>query len=161
MRYPASVRCMTANTRGFGRTGVPEADLILEAARGLRRAWSEGLVDHDLSPHESRALRVIARRCGGEEGAPRLADLATALRIAPRSATEVVDRLVSHGLAVRQPSPTDRRAIEVVATEAGLAAASAVERAWTESATRFLAPLNEEERADLSALLRRLTTPSE
>ena len=116
---------MTANTRGFGRTGVPEADLILEAARGLRRAWSEGLVDHDLSPHESRALRVIARRCGGEEGAPRLADLATALRIAPRSATEVVDRLVSHGLAVRQPSPTDRRAIEVVATEAGLAAASA------------------------------------
>lgn len=147
---------MTTPPRPFGRTGVPEADLILEAARALRRTWSEGLVEHDLSPHESRALRVIARRCEGEDGAPRLADIATALRIAPRSATEVVDRLVAHGLAQRQPSPTDRRAIEVAPTPAGVEAASAVEKSWAASAKTFLAPLNETERAQLSELLRRL-----
>jgi len=156
----------------FARTGVPEADLILEAARGLRRTWGEGLAAHDLSPHESRALRVVVRACGsGEDSgddpgarspggetavAPRLADLATALRIAPRSATEVVDRLVARGLVERRPSASDRRATEVVPTAAGLQEHGAVERSWGDAARRFLEPLDDDDRRQLAALLTRL-----
>lgn len=157
-----------ASQRPFARTGVPEADLVLEAARALRRTWGDGLAAHDLSPHESRALRVVVRSCGSSEAggadeamttttAPRLADLATALRIAPRSATEVVDRLVARGLVERRPSASDRRATEVVPTTAGLEAHGAVERSWGEAARHFLAPLDQDERAQLSTLLRRLT----
>lgn len=158
-----------ARPTAFARTGVPEADLILEAARGLRRTWGEGLAAHDLSPHESRALRVVVRACGsGEDSgdgsgggetsavAPRLADLATALRIAPRSATEVVDRLVARGLVERRPSASDRRATEVVPTAEGLQEHGAVERSWGDAARRFLEPLDDDDRRQLAALLTRL-----
>ncbi|PWD50985.1 MarR family transcriptional regulator [Serinibacter arcticus] len=145
-----------AGNRAFGRTGVREADLILEAARGLRRTWGDGLAAHDLSPHESRALRVVVRSCGGDGSAPRLADIATALRIAPRSATEVVDRLVARGLVERRPSAGDRRAVEVVPTPTGLEEHTAVERSWGEAAVRFLEPLDDGERAALASLLLRL-----
>lgn len=153
----------------FARTGVPEADLILEAARALRRTWGEGLAAHDLSPHESRALRVVVRSCGSPTheapdattSAPRLADIATALRIAPRSATEVVDRLVARGLVERRPSATDRRATEVVPTPRGLEEHGAVERSWGEAAVRFLAPLDPAQRAQLTDLLTRLTDPGD
>jgi len=152
-----------ARPAAFARTGVPEADLILEAARGLRRTWGEGLAAHDLSPHESRALRVVVRACGSSEDsgeraavAPRLADLATALRIAPRSATEVVDRLVARGLVERRPSASDRRATEVVPTAAGLQEHGAVERSWGDAARRFLEPLDDDDRRQLAALLTRL-----
>ncbi|TGO03838.1 Transcriptional regulator, MarR family [Serinibacter arcticus] len=159
-----------ARPTAFARTGVPEADLILEAARALRRTWGEGLAAHDLSPHESRALRVVVRACGPAEGsadsraagdddaavAPRLADLATALRIAPRSATEVVDRLVARGLVERRPSASDRRATEVVPTAAGLQEHGAVERSWGDAARRFLEPLDDDDRRQLAALLTRL-----
>lgn len=147
----------------FARTGIREADLILEAARGLRRTWGDGLAAHDLSPHESRALRVVVRSCGSAQDeaptAPRLADIATALRIAPRSATEVVDRLVARGLVQRRPSPLDRRATEVVPTPAGLEAHTAVERSWADAALRFLEPLDADERAQLASLLERLAGP--
>ncbi|GMA32819.1 MarR family winged helix-turn-helix transcriptional regulator [Litorihabitans aurantiacus] len=213
MTSPDGASRPPARPAGFARTGVPEADLVLEAARALRRTWGEGLAAHDLTPHESRALRVVVRSCGGrhpgglghehehghdggagdpapsggaasgtaleeeaagptgtgapshrsaEQGgrapsdAPRLADIATALRIAPRSATEVVDRLAARGLVERRPSVADRRAIEVVPTEAGLAEHGAVERSWTEAAHRFLTPLDDAERRQLAALLDRL-----
>lgn len=134
------------------RTGVPEADLVLEAARALRRSWGDGLADLDLAPHESRALRVVA---GGQQP-PRLADIAAALRIAPRSATEVVDRLAVRGLVERRASAADRRAVEVVPTPAGLAMHRQVEEVWRRSAEAFLAPLSAAERTQLGSLLRAL-----
>ena len=148
---------------------MPAAGIVLEAARAQRREWGDGIAAHDLAPHESRALRVVVRQFtggggdGGELGAdaeaataPRLADIATALRIAPRSATEVVDRLVARGLVERRPSASDRRATEVVPTDAGLEAHGAVERSWGEAAQRFLAPLEDTEREQLASLLARI-----
>ena len=65
-------------------------DLLITATRTLRRRWHETLEPWHLSPHEHRALRVV----GGSDGSPlRLGEVAKALRIVPRSATEVIDRL--------------------------------------------------------------------
>ena len=69
--------------------------------------WPSGL-GPDLSPHDARALRVI-----GHHGPTRLGVVAEHLRIAPRSATDVVDRLESRGLVHRTPDPDDRRAMTV------------------------------------------------
>lgn len=146
--------------RPHARTGVAEADLVLRAGHTLRRRLGEAMAGEDLSPHESRALRVIARFDGQDDApAPRLSDIAAALRIAPRSATEVVDRLQAGGLVTREPSPTDRRANLVRLTPRGADVLGRVETAWTQAARDFLSPLSPAEVDQLTALLLRLVEP--
>ena len=80
-------------------TTAPEpelGELLMRATRGLRRRWAAALEPWDLSPHHARALHVV-----GDLGAPRLGTVAERLRIAPRSATEVVDALEERGLVER------------------------------------------------------------
>ncbi|MDD0859754.1 MarR family transcriptional regulator [Arthrobacter alpinus] len=50
-----------------------------------------------------------AEDCAPAAGDVRLKDLAERLRIAPRSATEVVDQLEAKGLVRREADPSDRR----------------------------------------------------
>src|ERR687897_335841 len=90
------------------------AELLLRAARGPRRRRHGRLAPWDLPPHHARALRVVTDRAG-----TRLSDLAHALHIAPRSATEVADALQARGLVERSPDPTDRRAGLLRAAEEG------------------------------------------
>src|SRR4030095_12810010 len=80
------------------------SDLLARVARTQRRRWRDVLAPWDLSPHQARALRVVTERDG-----VRLTDLAEALHIAPRSATEVADGLQERGLVERTPDPGDRR----------------------------------------------------
>src|SRR4029450_1287677 len=89
-------------------------DLLMRAARTLRRRWRDVLAPWDLSPHQARALGVVGRRDG-----VRLTDLAEALHIAPRSATEVADGLQERGLIERTPDPGDRRGGDAAATARG------------------------------------------
>ena len=90
---------------------VPEesgelSELLMHAARAQRRRWRELLEPWDLSPHQVRALRVV-----GDADGTRVSALAEALRIAPRSATEVADGLEERGLVERAADPADRRAV--------------------------------------------------
>src|SRR5215212_11760160 len=89
-------------------------DLLMRAARTLRRRFGAVLAPWDLSPHQARALRVVSSGDG-----VRLSELAEALRIAPRSATEVADGLQERGLVARAPDPTDRRAVILRPTDQG------------------------------------------
>lgn len=125
-------------------------ELLLGAARALRRRWATGL-GPDLSPHDARALRVI-----GHHGPTRLGVVADHLRIAPRSATDVVDRLESRGLVRRSPDPADRRAMTVALTDDGESVLAHVDRARREGAAEFFGALDDGERAALATLLARL-----
>ncbi|MGC5615907.1 MarR family winged helix-turn-helix transcriptional regulator [Georgenia sp. Z1491] len=127
-------------------------ELIVRAARQVRRRWMEALESDGPSPHEFRALRAAVAADGGA----RLADIAERLRIAPRSATEVVDSLEAKGLVRRTPSPTDRRAILVEPTGSGRALAEEVAAARAAHGAALLAPLDEDEAAQLHALLARV-----
>jgi DNA-binding MarR family transcriptional regulator len=125
-------------------------ELLLGAARALRRTWSSGL-GPDLSPHDARALRVI-----GHHGPTRLGVVADHLRIAPRSATDVVDRLEARGLVERAPDPADRRAMTVSLTGVGTAVLGEVDKARREGAAEFFGCLSERERASLATILAKL-----
>ena len=125
-------------------------ELLMSAARALRRTWSRGL-GPDLSPHDARALRVI-----GRHGPTRLGEVADHLRIAPRSATDVVDRLEARGLVERAPDPADRRAMTVSLTTVGAAVLGDVDKARREGAAEFFGCLTEHERASLAATLLKL-----
>jgi len=132
----------------------PEPDtseLIVRTARQLRRRWMASLEPWDITPHEFRALQATTH---GE--APRLSEIAERLRIAPRSATEVVDSLEAKGLVQRAPSPTDRRAVLVQPTDAGRTLAGEVAQQRSVLGELMLSPLSPEEVAHLRALLTRI-----
>lgn len=135
-----------------------ESELIIRAARTLRRRHARALAPWELSPHQTRALRVIAgdRRRGDATKPLRLSQLAEALHIAPRSATEVVDALENKGLVQRSPDPGDRRAVCLQLTPAGRRVAAEVETMRREESDAFLSVLSASERDTLGQLLGRL-----
>jgi DNA-binding MarR family transcriptional regulator len=127
-------------------------DLVVGVARTLRRRFAATLTPWDLSPHQARALRVVSSRDG-----VRLSELAEALRIAPRSATEVADALAERGLAERSADPADRRAVLLRVTEAGRRVQGEVEAARAADAEELFARLSPDDRAAFERILRRLT----
>lgn len=127
------------------------AELFWSVARGLRHRHREALEPLNVSPSHGRALAVLLRHGPMRPGA-----LAEHLRIAPRSATEVVDDLAQRGLAERTPDPDDRRATLVHLTAAGLAAGDAIRAARQAAADQVFAVLGADDRAELTRILRRL-----
>jgi len=130
-------------------------ELLMGVARALRRRWASGL-GPDLSPHDARALRVI-----GHHGPTRLGVVADHLRIAARSATDVVDRLESRGLVQRSPDPADRRAMTVSLTPQGTSVLADVDEARRSGAEEFFGALSDRERASLATILAKLDAPQD
>lgn len=128
-----------------------EAELIMHLARHLRRSSATETAAWGISPHQVRALSVVARHRDGV----RLGTLAERLQVAPRSATDVVDALEGLGLVHREPDPEDRRAVRVGLTERGRQVAGEIRTARTARGDAVLATLGTQER---TRLRRTLTT---
>jgi DNA-binding MarR family transcriptional regulator len=126
-------------------------DAFFAVSRRLRHRTREALDPWELSPSLGRALSVLSRHGDLRPGA-----LAEHLRIAPRSATEVVDELQGMGLAERHPDPTDRRAVLVTLTAEGARISQDIHAARRAAGERFFATLSPTDRAELSRLLRHL-----
>ncbi|NEK60053.1 MarR family transcriptional regulator [Geodermatophilus sabuli] len=124
----------------------------MRVARTQRRRWRDALAPWDLSPHQARALRVV----GAREGT-RLSDLAEALHIAPRSATEVADALQARGLVERSADPTDRRAVVLTTTAAGRRVLQEAAAARSADSRDLFTRLDPTDRATLARLLRTLS----
>ncbi|MGY1755165.1 MarR family winged helix-turn-helix transcriptional regulator [Blastococcus sp. SYSU D01042] len=123
-------------------------ELLMRVARTQRGRWRESLAPWDLSPHQARALRVVTEHDG-----VRLSDLAEALHIAPRSATEVADGLQERGLVERTPDSRDRRAVVLRPTAEGRRVRAEVGRARAAVDEELLARLPADDRATLARLL--------
>ncbi len=117
----------------------------------MRRRWADSLGPWELTPHQARALQVV-----GELDGPRLGVVAERLRIAPRSATEVIDGLEQRGLVARGADPGDRRATCVALTEAGREVLAGVRAARVDTGAEHFARLSPVERATLADLLTKL-----
>jgi len=127
-------------------------DLVVRVARTLRRRFTATLAPWDLSPSQARALRVVCAHDG-----VRLSELADALRIAPRSATEVADGLQERGLVERAADPGDRRAVVLRPTAEGRRVQREVDDARAADSHELFARLPESDRAELARILRALT----
>ncbi|WP_426244273.1 MarR family winged helix-turn-helix transcriptional regulator [Nocardioides sp. LHG3406-4] len=123
-------------------------ELLMSTARSLRRAFSAALADWDITPSQARALRAV---CAAEQMRP--SGLAAELKIAPRSATEVIDGLEGYGLVDRAPDPADRRATIVRPTEAGRQLREKIDRVRGNAAAEFLSGLSERDRRTLDRIL--------
>jgi DNA-binding MarR family transcriptional regulator len=126
-------------------------DLLMAAARGLRRRYSEALAPYAITPGQGRALRVVCER-----GPLRLSALAEALGIVPRSATQVADDLESQGLIRREADPDDRRATVLVVTPEGVRVHRSIAEARAEASDAYVAHLSTSARGRLDDLLRAL-----
>jgi DNA-binding MarR family transcriptional regulator len=116
--------------------------------RRLRDTSQETLAPWDITPAQLRALRMLRRH-----GVMRLSELSDRLRIAPRSATEVVDALEKRGLAGRRPDPGDRRATLVEVTDDGGSVLDAIRGSEAE---RVFGRLTPADRSHLARILRKL-----
>ena len=143
---------MTHNGEREGQRDPVSDETLSEAvwsiARQLREASEETLAPWRITPSALRALRMLRRH-----GTMRLSELSERLRIAPRSATGVVDALESRGLAQRRPDPGDRRATLVEVTEHG---ASVLDAIRGTEAERVFGRLSAADRAHLARILRKL-----
>lgn len=129
----------------------PLEEAFWAVARRLRHQSRDALAPWEVTPSQSRAVGVLAKF-----GTMRLSELALHLRIAPRSATEVVDDLEQAGLVERAPDPGDRRATLVELTPRGVEVAGAIRKARAAEAQSYFRVLSEADRAELSRLLRAL-----
>jgi DNA-binding MarR family transcriptional regulator len=135
-----------------GDETLPEA--FWSVARQLRETSQETLAPWDINPSHLRALRMLSRH-----GAMRLSELSDHLRIAARSATEVIDALESRGLAGRRPDPGDRRATLVELTEHGAEVLEAIRAARGSETERVFGRLSRADRDHLARILRMLQNP--
>jgi DNA-binding MarR family transcriptional regulator len=126
------------------------SDLLAAAARRVRRVYATALAEWDITPAQSRALRVLA---SADEGM-RPSVLADELRIAPRSATEVADALERRGWIVRTADPQDRRATRLTLTEDGQALMGRIEEVRRAAGEQVLGVLPPAQRRTLDAILR-------
>ena len=124
------------------------ADAFWAVARMLRGRNKLALAPWDVTPSQFRALATLSRH-----GEVRLSVLAEHLRIAPRSATEVVDDLEARGLAARTPDPADRRATLVGLTDTGAELVREVHAARRAESETLFAGLDERDRTDLARVL--------
>ena len=132
------------------------ADAVQQLARRLRSGARERLAPLGLTPGQGRALSVL-ERAGGPM---RMAELAEALRIVPRSATGVVEGLEEVGLLRRETDPADRRSVLVSLTDAGRGTLDELAEARRQTAEELFGSLDPADQRRLLTLLTRLDTPT-
>jgi DNA-binding MarR family transcriptional regulator len=125
------------------------ADAVQQLSRRLRHGTRQRLAPLGLTPGQGRALSVL-ERAGGPM---RMAALAEALRVVPRSATGVVEGLEEMDLVRRQTDPANRRSVLVDLTDAGRGTLDELARARRETAEELFGGLDPDEQRRLLALL--------
>lgn len=85
-----------------------------------------------------------------------VAELAACMTLSHSATVRLVDRGCAAGFFSRRPSENDGRAVQIVLTEDGKAAASRISTARLSAISRFLKPLDEQERLLLSSMIERM-----
>ena len=125
------------------------ADAVQQLSRRLRHGTRQRLAPLGLTPGQGRALSVL-ERAGGPM---RMAALAEALRVVPRSATGVVEGLEELGLVRRETDPANRRSVLVDLTDAGRGTLEELAEARRETAEALFGALAPDDQRRLLALL--------
>ncbi|MDK1474661.1 MarR family transcriptional regulator [Streptomyces sp. 549] len=131
------------------------ADQLIHLTRRLHRAQRRQLEPIGVTPAQARLLRTLSH-CPEP---PRMADLAQRLDVVPRAVTTLVDGLEQRDAVRRVADPASRRVTRIELTEDGRALLGRLRRARREAAEELLAPLTEEQRTQLGALLAPLAPP--
>ncbi|MFE9851864.1 MarR family winged helix-turn-helix transcriptional regulator [Streptomyces sp. NPDC005576] len=109
--------------------------------------------EHDLSLTQLRVLGILRDR------RPRMSDLAAFLGLDKSTLSGLVDRAVRRGLMTRAPNPTDKRAVDVLITDAGRELAEQMFEEFRAALAPATGRLDEAQRRQLAELLEPVLTP--
>lgn len=113
---------------------------------------------HDLHGGDASILRLIARHNSRFDTNPTAVKLSQMLGITQATITPMVERLVQKGLVERAVSPTDKRAKLLSLTPQGVELLQAHHRQEQEQLQRLMDYLGEEDTAQLTRILTKITT---
>jgi len=138
-----------------GALASSPAFLLTKLGAESSRLYKQRLAPLGLEPHHARALRYIGSAGGLSQQA-----LADHLGLARSRIVALVDELEQRNLVKRRPSPSDRRAYALRLTANGEKLLQQVICASREHENQLCAPLNPDERAQLTTFLQRLAARS-
>jgi len=98
-----------------------------------------------------RVLQIVAER-----GNTTATEIARRMRVSQATVTSLVDKLVKHGMVIREKSQTDRRQINILITERGHDTISLAPDALQQRYVRKFETLEDWEQAQLVASLERV-----
>jgi DNA-binding MarR family transcriptional regulator len=101
--------------------------------------------------YQAGALRHLVKH-----GPLTMNELAARMDVSPSSATQLVDRLVQHGLVERTPDANDRRVLRVAVSGSALDTVREFEKETRQRLTALLAPLSDDELEVLASLAERI-----
>lgn len=116
-----------------------------------QKRFSERIAAVGLTPRAWGALNVLDK-----EGAITQHALCRSIGMDPSSMVAIVDELEAQGLVERRRNPQDRRAHALHVTELGRTTLGQGRKLASQAQEELLAPLSQEERDELHALLLRL-----
>jgi len=144
----------TPSSLGAGRARI--GPLLRNAHRRAAQTFAEALRPLGIEGRHYGVLQNLVRQ--GPLSQRGLIDLTFSDK---SQMVRTVDDLEARGLAVRRPSPTDRRAYAVEITDEGRALFAQASLVADEVAARLLHRLNEDDQDQLCTLLERLIEPSD
>ncbi len=141
---------------------LPDLDLEVEGivdriaglSRRIHRSMDETLAEFGLDSAEHKALSTLAQAGPPYRSAP--GKLAKRMDLSSGAMTNRLDRLEQAGLIRRLPDPDDRRGVVVELTEEGRSLYQQAVGVQAKKEALVTAALNEREKKQLNALLRRL-----
>jgi DNA-binding MarR family transcriptional regulator len=122
------------------------ADGIARLRRALRRGARVADPDNPLAVAQLELLSAVAENPGTRPG-----QLAQLLHMRPNTVTTIVNALVAHGMVSRVGADSDRRAIELTATQAGRTAVHAWQAINADLLHMALSTLSAQQRRALAA----------
>lgn len=143
---------------------VPSTDDVAEALfQAMQTVKQHGRLciesDEALRPISMPRARVLMVLEDAAGRPVRMSDLAAALCVTPRNVTTIVDGLERDGYVVRQPDPTDRRAILLKLTEFGQTHMERIHKLHHAVGETIFAALDADERRELVRLLTKIVGP--
>ncbi|WEO77492.1 MarR family transcriptional regulator [Cryobacterium sp. SO2] len=117
------------------------------------KAGEEWIKERELSHAQSFVLGYLAQNPGAIQR-----DIAEISRTSAASVTSLLQRLERRGLVERRSDAGNERSKRVYATPAGAELIAGFETAMAAADETILAPLNQDERATLHALLTKITS---
>lgn len=128
------------------------------APHGTSGNGSDGDGTNDLCANPPRYEHGRGRTMAflADNGSMSQTNLASHLEIRPQSLSELLFRMESDGLICRKQSEDDKRQTIVSLTEKGASRVAMFREYHKQYAEQFLAPLSEDEKESLAAILRKL-----
>lgn len=122
----------------------------LRDAMWARMADELDALGHDLTFSQYITLKKLA------EGFASVTDLARAAEVNPGAMTRLLDKLEARGLIVREADASDRRALHIHLTPAGLVIWQDINQCGMRVRERAMHDMDEKEREQLTRLLERV-----